>query len=291
MKFSKLFRGKKHRKYSIKRDLEGKSLRARCFARFEQGQRPVDVAEELKMPMSTACRYFRDWQRIGPNFERRYAYVKSLFNKKAPDRDSNIELFAKVCQISKEQFETILSQPHGLQRLMTGKYYFPGHADVDHNKAIAFKLALLITDHLIKDGGKFEDIYLALKRYMQEYRINREEEDADTAEDNKVMAFFHKVLEIEMENERRGRIKPDTLSAEERDAAIKIGIALQMKKTQTKYWISIGILQAAGLTEAQAREKIYQDILNSGNLEMARMIREFQDKFHPLKTDSPQSQI
>jgi hypothetical protein len=86
MKIRRLLRFKKSRKYPIKRDGEGLSLRARSFERFERGNRPGAVAEELKMPVPTACRYYRDWKRLGLHFERKYAYVKSLFNKAAPDR-------------------------------------------------------------------------------------------------------------------------------------------------------------------------------------------------------------
>jgi hypothetical protein len=53
------------------------------------------VAEELNMKETTVCRYFRDWKRLGPNFEQQYVYVKSLFKKTAPNRDKNIELFAR----------------------------------------------------------------------------------------------------------------------------------------------------------------------------------------------------
>src|SRR3972149_3760725 len=114
MKLKRLFHVEKSRKYPIKRDKEGLSLRARCFELFEQGKRPVAVAEELKMAETTVCRYFRDWKRLGPNFERKYAYVQSLFKKTASDRDNNIELFARAWGIEKEQLESILSQPHRL---------------------------------------------------------------------------------------------------------------------------------------------------------------------------------
>jgi hypothetical protein len=87
MKFSKLFRIRKSRKYPIKRDGEGRSLRARCFGLFEQGKRPVEVTEELKMKETTVHRYFRDWKKLGPNCKRRYAYALSLFNKNSLDRE------------------------------------------------------------------------------------------------------------------------------------------------------------------------------------------------------------
>ena len=41
MRLSILFGTRKSRKYPIKRDKEGLSLRARCFEQFDQGKRPA----------------------------------------------------------------------------------------------------------------------------------------------------------------------------------------------------------------------------------------------------------
>lgn len=285
MKLRRLFHVKKSRKYPIKRDEEGLSLRARCFELFEQGKRPVAVAEELKMKEATVFRYFRDWKQLGPNFELEYAYVRSLFRKTALDRDKNIELFARACGIEKEQLETNIAQPHGLRRLMTGKFYFPAHADADHIRHMALKLALMISDFLIKNGGNFGDFYFALKRYMQENKKYREEEDAEIREENKWMEFVHAVLAKDMENERQGRVKRDTLTEEERGIIIKWGLEAEMKKAEKSYWLRIGGLMAQGSTQEQAREEMYQDLLKKGDLKGAKLLREFQDKVHPMKTD------
>jgi hypothetical protein len=235
MRLSGLFHIRKSRKYPIKRDGEGLSLRARCFVLFEQGKRPGVVAEELKMEASTTFRYFRDWKQLGSNLEVRYAYARSLFKKTAPNRDNNIELFARTLGIQKEEFETFLSQPHGLRRLMTGKLYFPAHVDADHKLHIALKLSVLISEHLIKNGGKFHDVYYAISRYMHEYKRYREDVDADIQEWNKEMEFFRVVLAADIENERKSRVKPSVLSAEERDAMIRWGIEAKFKDLQNKY--------------------------------------------------------
>jgi len=285
MRLPGLFRIGKSRKYPIKRNGEGLSSRARCFELFEQGKRPAVIAEELKMKETTVFRYFRDWKRLGPNFERKYDYIRSLFKKTVPDRDQDIELFARVWGIEKERLETILSQPRGLLRLMTGKFYFPAHADVDHKRYIILELALLISDHVIKRSGKFVDFYFALKRYMQENMKYREEEDTGIKEDNKMMALFHQVLAADMENERKGRVKPDKFSEEEQNAIIRFAIDSEREKTEIVYWLRIGVLMAEGLTKEQAREKMYQDLLDKGDLKRAKILREFQDKVHPLKTN------
>jgi hypothetical protein len=283
MKLRKLFHISKKRKYPINRDKEGLSLRARCFELFDQGKRPANVAQELKMKETSVYQYFREWKRHGPNFERKYAYIKSLFIKTAPERDKNIELFAGACGIPKEQFITILSQPHGLRRLMTGKFYFTAHAEADHKRSVALELALLISDHLNNNAGKFEDVYFALQRWMDENKKCREEEDAAIKEENTIMAFVRKLLAADMENERKGRVRPDKLSEEEREAIIRLGVEAEMEKAEIWYWFRIGSLKAEGLTPEQAREKIYQDLLKRGDLKRAKLFREFQDKVHPLK--------
>jgi len=285
VKLKDLFHIKKSRKHPIKRDEAGFSLRARCFVLFEGGKRPLEIVEELKMERNTVCKYFRDWERLGPNFERQFAFVKQLFKKEAPDRDSNIEIFSKMLGIEKEQFETILSEPYGLRRFLSGKFYFPVSSDADHKMHVTLELAVLFSDHLIRKAGKFEDVYSALKRYMQEVKEQREEKDADIEEENKTMAFLHQVLAADMENERLGRVQPDRLSEEERKALLKFGIESEMKKTEVIYWVRIGTLIAEGLTEEQAREKMYQDLANKGDLNRAKFLRGFQDKIHPLKKD------
>jgi hypothetical protein len=281
-----LFHIKKSRKYPIKRDNEGRSLRARCFELFEQGKRPAEVAEELKMNEATAFRYFRDWRRIGPNFDKYYDYIKNLFMKTVPDRDRNIELFTIFCGISKEEFEAILTRPHGLRRFLAGKFYFPVQANVDHKRCITLELAILMSDFLINEGGDFVDIYFTLKHYMHETKKYREEEDAAIEEENTFLEFVRKIIAKDMENERRGRVKPDILSKEERDIVVKWALDAEKKKTEILYWVRIAALMAEGLTLEQAREKMYQDLLKIGDIKEAKMLREFQDRVHPAKPDS-----
>jgi hypothetical protein len=272
MRLPGLFRFRKYRKYPIKRDSEGRSLRARCFELFEEGKRPVAVAEELGIKKTTVFRYFHDWQRLGPDFDKQYAFVKALFKKDTPDRDNNIEIFSRI-----------LSKPHGLRRFLTGKLNFPVNADADHKRNMALQLGSLISDHLINNGGKYEDVCYALQHYMREYKRYREDVDADIKEENKFMAIVHTVLAADMEKEHKKRVKPDRLSEEERNAIIRLGIEREMKSTEILYWLSIGGLKAGGLTTEQAREKIYQDLVEKSDLKVVNLFREFQDKVHPLK--------
>jgi hypothetical protein len=283
VRLTMLFRSRKSRKYPIQRDQLGKTLRTRCFELFDKGERPLEIARILNIKKPTVQRYFRQWKKIDPNFDKQYAYIKEIFKKTAPDREKNVELFAQTLGIEKEQFEAILSQSHGLRRFLMGKLYFPVQGEADHKLHIALVLALLIADHLVRNGGKYEDVYTALEHYMAENQKDREEEEADVKNWNQLMPLIHKMLAVELEQEQKEGIKPDTLSKEERDTVMRMEMKKIFRETQTIYWARIVRLMAEGNTEEQAREKIYQDVLAKGDPDQARKMREFQDKVHPLE--------
>ncbi|MFC2004817.1 hypothetical protein ACFLUY_01190 [Chloroflexota bacterium] len=288
MVLQRLFGFKKSRKYPIIRDDNGQSLRKQCFEQFEELRRPVEVARELGMKESTAIRYFHDWKRLGPNFERRYSYVQGLLKKTSPDRDRSLELFARAWGIQIEELETILIQPNGLRRLMIGKFYLPGHAVADHKLHVALEVALCISDHLIKDGGKFADVRYAFERLMKESMEYRKGEDADIKEGNQEIAFTRQVLEAADKEEQEGRPKRDKLTNEEINDIFKYGLEakaeFKIRNIEKQYWFRITDLMDEGLTQAQAREKVYQDLLDKGDLEGAKMMRQYQDKIHPMKS-------
>jgi len=237
------------------------------------------------MKVSTAKRYFQQWKQLGPNFERRYTYIQGFLKKSAPDRDHTLELFARACGIPKETLETILAQPHGLRRLMSGKFYFPGHADADHRLHVVLEVALFISDYLMKNGGKFEDVRYALERWMKGNQEFRKAEDADIKEENQDIALIRQVLEAAVKAEQQGRAKRDRLTAEERNAILRYGLESKKRNLEISYWFRTAELITEGLTPEQAREKIYQDLLDSGDLKGAQMMRQYQDMVHPLKAD------
>ena len=287
MILKRIFRGKEPRKYPIKRNSSGKSLRERCFRLFDEGMRPVEVARELGMKEATAKRYFQQWKQLGPDFDKHYAFAKGLFERSAPDRERNIELFARAWGITKEGLESVLSQPHGLRRLMSGKLHFPGQANAKRH--IALEVAIVISDHLIKNGGKTEDVLFAFNRLMQERKKYRKEVDAEIEEENQEIAFIRQVLEAADEVEREGREKPAKLTPEEQQAIMRYGLKAKMvsmsRDLETRYWFRVGELMGEGLTQWQAREKIYRDLFEKDDVDGAKKIRIYQDTVHPLKAE------
>jgi hypothetical protein len=97
------------------------------------------------------------------------------------------------------------------------------------------------------------------------------------------MNLVHKILAAEIENERKGRVKPDTFTEEERNAIVRLGLEKEKKNIEIMYLFRIGILMAGGLIEEEARDQIYQEELNKGDLKRIKMLRELQDRVHPLK--------
>jgi hypothetical protein len=280
-----IFGRKKHRRYPIRRDIKGLSLRARSFELFAEGQRPVEVAGKLKAKESTVLRYFRDWIQLGLTFKLKYAYAQELFKKTNPERDKNLESYAGICGIEKEEFENILSQPYGLRRLLMGKFHFPVQEEADRKRRIALELAVLISNYVINEKGQFTDVYFALKRWMKQNKHYRELNDAEIEKDNKAMALIHEVLAASTEAEKKGRVKRDTLSEKERDTIIKLAFERENKNMEIWYWIGIALHMAGGLTKEEAREKMYQDAVATGDMKTAKELREFQDKVHPLKSN------
>ena len=123
----RIFRWKKSRRYPIKRDEYGISARARCFEMFKENIPFPKIAAQVGVKIITVRKYHQQWRQIDPDFEKRCAFVKKMFDKTEPMREVNIAAFAKALGITPEEFEVVLSQPHGLSRLLFGKLFFPTH--------------------------------------------------------------------------------------------------------------------------------------------------------------------
>ena len=280
--FRRLIR--KRRRYPIKRDEYGKSARQICFEMFEDEIPMPEISRTVGIVLSTVYTYHSQWKK-DPHVEVRLAYIGRLLNTKNPDREHNLGLLAQAYGIEKEQIGTILRQPYGLKRLATGKFYFPGHREQDHRRRVALELACLISDHLIKRGGNFEDVGNALGRFMKEYQQRREEEDQDIKENNERIELIRRIIQADVENERHNRVPPDRLSPEEMEVVRRWGFDRAKKKLEVDYWLRIGEIMVGGMTEAQAREKMHQDLIEKGDIEGAKMMRKYQDHVHPLGGD------
>jgi hypothetical protein len=278
----KLFRWKKRKKYPVNRDEYGRSARDRCFELFKTKTPINEIVKEVGVGRDTVYRYLRQYKQ-DPFLKARYKYAKSLFEKSAPDREKNVEMFADLYGFPKEQFEAILSQPHGLKRLLTRKLKTPREKADDHKRYKALDLALTISNFLIEDRGNYEDVYNTFRFWMLRQKQFREEEDAEILEENKKLEFFHKLIAKEVEEEQQGRVKPDLFSEEEQRVIMGIVARKKEKEALVTYWLRILEIMGEGSTEEQAREKLYKDITKAGDDKITKFFKGFQDKIPPLK--------
>ena len=109
----RFFGNKKPRKYPVKRDERGQSLRARCFKLFDEGMKPLEVEKELKMKKSTVSTYYRDWKKLGPDFDKQYAFTKGLFKKTSPDRNTTLNCLPRLLEYRKKTSSLFWPNPMG----------------------------------------------------------------------------------------------------------------------------------------------------------------------------------
>ena len=236
---------------------------------------------------STVYKYHQQWN-ASPDLEQSLCYFRWIFHPKAPDYEKSKEVTAIIFGMSKEQLEDILYKPYGLRRLLSNKIFSPAHAEAAHKRHIALELALLIADHLTKDGGKLEDVYLAIKRFMKECQKNRVEAEEHVKEDNKTVSLMKEIIEADLELEARRGNNPERLSREEIDTIFRWGKQQAAKELEVMYWIRIARIVAEGNSVEEAREIMYQDVLSKNNVEAAKAFRQYQDMIHPVKGDDRQ---
>jgi len=289
MVIKRILEKKKSRKFPIQRDEYGDSLRARCRSLFDEKLQPAEVAKMLNMKVDTARKYYQQWKQTSPNYEANYTFIKDCMKKDSPNRDSNLELLSRIFEISREELDVILAKPHGLKRLLTGKLQSPRQINTAKKQHVVLEIALFLFNYLEKKGGKLEDILYALDILMRKRKSQHEEREAFIEEENWYTSFARETLKASEKMEREGRSKIDRLTREEENKLIRYGMEaranLGFKESQVLYWIRLGELMTEGLTKEQAREKIYHDLVNKGDIEGAKQMRGFQNTVHPLEPD------
>jgi hypothetical protein len=113
-------RGKKSRKYPIKRDEFGESARSRAFAAFDRGLRPAEVARTVDISLRTACRYFTDWKKLPKDLESRYQMAKALLKSDSGLSRDVITMVAVAMDMPEKEVEARLQEPWGLRQILTG---------------------------------------------------------------------------------------------------------------------------------------------------------------------------
>jgi hypothetical protein len=281
MNIRKLLGLKRSRRYPIQRDRYGRSLRQNCFEAFDSGKRPAEVIKELKVNPYTVFTYFRQWRRIGPNFEKQLKYIKGLLADGSPDRDRMLMFISDTVGISVTELLIILSKPHGLRRLLTRTLPLPVHEDIAIKRVMALDIAMVIQNHLLNHRGQYEDVLYALNHLMKQNQKHREKVDADIESQNLEIELFRKLDELVFE-ERQKRPQPDPLLIRRARAEINQILGAKLEEAKFSYWWRKAELVKEGLTPEQAREKLTQILTDGYDISRAQMMEAFQDKIDPI---------
>ena len=281
MNLRKILGLKKGRRYPIQRDWSGKSLRERCFLEFDEGKRPVVVARELRAKESTVFTYFRQWKRFGPYIRKQIVFIKGLLAEVSPDRDRMMTFFAETCGITVEEFQAILSIPHGLRRLLTRTIQLPVHKDISEKRVMALDIAIVIQDHLVNHRGNYEDVLYALKRWMKESQRYGRQVDSSIKEQNREIEVMRK-LEEAVFGERQKRPKPHPFLVRKAQAETNQIYAAKFREAELSYWLRKMELVKEGLTPEQARERMTQLLTDGYDMKRAQKMKAFQDRMDPI---------
>jgi hypothetical protein len=282
MRLPRLFHGRRSRKYPIKRDAQGLSLRERCFHDFDEGKGPAEVGRIYNVKEDTAFRYHREWQQRGPHYEERYAFIQEmLHNVSLGQRDKTVGLLAKVWGTDKENMESVLSTPHGLGRLLGGKILLPSREKTCHKMQMSLELGYILADYLVKRHGRCSELYLTLKEFLE--KGLKFPTYTDNAESEQTLESVYKIMVREIENEKRDGIKQGGLSVEEGDSTMNPEINQAVRQAEIIYLEEMTSLIDKGSTPEQAHQKIYLRVILKGNLKGAGMMQRFYDKFFPPK--------
>ncbi len=287
MNIKRILGKKRSRKYPIRRDGDGKSLRQRCFKLFPQEMRPGEVAAELNMKISTVQTYFKQWKKESQDSRSGEDYLKRILKQPGPEREKTISLLSRVFRLPEDNIEEILAKPYGLRHLLVGKVYTPGHEDADFKRRMSFEIGEFIANYVTAQGGKFVDVLYTLLRYVKEQRAYREWLDEGIEENNKEIAFIRQFLEEVAQSDQHGRPVVEQLTRDEMNEIYKHGMDAKLKQVTELYWKRVDELMGSGLTEEQAFEKMYQDSANQGDLRSAMMMRSFQKTERPSLKSEP----
>jgi hypothetical protein len=281
MRIPKLLNRKKSRRYPILLDEFGETLRKRCFELFEQGYRPSQVADVLDANLSTVQTYYRQWKKQGPGFEKFYNFVEPLFRKGSSERDNTLAAIARLLQVSREELERVLERPHGLRCFLSGKLRFPLNDEANRKTYMAIQLAMLLSEHLVERQGKFADFCRAMRRLLAEERATRGAKEQNIAEDNNLMHIIHRMLAADMKKESESSIKPGKFKTEEIEHLLNWKVGRHSAGLDAIYWKKIVEKMSGGLTRAQAREAMVQELIDKGNPDAAATLRRLQKRIDP----------
>lgn len=112
----------KWRKYPIKRDENGHSLRQQAFLLFDKGFRPAQIYKRrmVAAKQKTLFRYFEDWKKEGSHLS--YQMIRRAMKESPEFTDDLIKALSKKLKMSIEEVRSRLIKPWGLKQALLGKW-------------------------------------------------------------------------------------------------------------------------------------------------------------------------
>ena len=112
----------KWRKYPIKRDENGRSLRQRAFELFDKKLRPSEIYKQQLLPvkLTTLFRYFEDWKKMGDHNS--YRITRRLMKNNPDITEKLIEALSKKLEMPVEEVIKRIQKPWGLKQALRGDW-------------------------------------------------------------------------------------------------------------------------------------------------------------------------
>lgn len=112
----------KWRRYPIRWDDRGRSLRRQAFQLFNQKLRPSQIYKQqlLQAKPKTLLRYYEDWKKKGDHSS--YRIIRKVMKNNPDFTDHMVQGLAKHLEMSVEEVKERMLRPWGLKQALRGQW-------------------------------------------------------------------------------------------------------------------------------------------------------------------------
>jgi hypothetical protein len=112
----------KWRKYPIKRDEDGRSLRQQAFALFNKKLRPSEIYKQqlVQASQKTLFRYYEDWKKEHNQIS--YRVIRKIFKNNPDITEKLIETLSHKLEMPVEEVRRRIGEPWGLKRALRNEW-------------------------------------------------------------------------------------------------------------------------------------------------------------------------
>ena len=112
----------KWRRYPIRRDERGRSLRQQAFELFDEGHRPAEIFKKqlITASLKTLLRYYEDWKKKGGHVS--YRITKKVMKENPDFTKQMIDSLSKHLKMPVEEVIKRMQRPWGLMQALRGQW-------------------------------------------------------------------------------------------------------------------------------------------------------------------------